>query len=91
MHPSLLISEATGELLKINNSTYQLRQFIFEASPENNELDFSHFIEKYDQLSEPPKPAPGVLYPTDYFSATPQMKKDGYFYLLSLRKIDCKE
>lgn len=87
--PSLLIAPFTGDFVKIKDDWYQIRLFSFETRPMHllKNLSFGKLLNQYHQLDAIPKLGPEALYPTDYFSATPEMKKAGINYLISLRKI----
>jgi hypothetical protein len=93
--PSLFIAPVTGELIKIKEDTYQVRLFSYEidegiSTPLTKEFKnktFEALVKENDLLLSSPKPGPEAINPVDYFSASPEMKKRGVNFLLSLRKI----
>jgi hypothetical protein len=93
--PSILIAPVTGKLIKIKKDTYQVRLFSYEIeeslltapSKDLKNKTFETLVNENDLLSSPPKPGPEAVNPVDYFSASPEMKKNGVNFFLSLRKI----
>jgi hypothetical protein len=90
--PSPLVAPISGKFIILKDGWYQIRLFSFEAKSggtlnSTTLPTFLAFIKRYHQEDLNPKAGPETLFPTDYFSATPQMKEDGFNYLLSLRKV----
>lgn len=87
--PSLLSAPFSGTSIKVNGKLYELRLFTFEQKgiAQTGRPTFKAFITEWQQLATPPKQRSEALTPTDYFTATPEMVKKGYFFLLSLREV----
>jgi hypothetical protein len=87
--PSLLMAPCAGTPIQLNGKTYELRLVTFEQNGVSHAKapTFKDFVTKWDQLSATPLQRSEALIPTDYFTATPEMKEKGFFYLVSLREV----
>jgi hypothetical protein len=87
--PSQLAADLLDKSISIQGDTYELRLFTFEQKdpPQAQTPTFRDFITQWDCLFEKPQQRAESFIPTDYFTATPAMQKEGYTFLLSLRKV----
>jgi hypothetical protein len=97
---SILIAPFTGGFIKLNNKWYQVRFFFFEhklsdadlsaPSKDRKKLTFGKFAKAFDLLSTKPTLASKdfTFYPIEYFSASKEIKKKGFNYMISLREVN---
>lgn len=87
--PSHLAASFAPQAIRMGQDTYEVRLFTFKHKnlPQAPQPTFRDFITQWNQLSAKPQQRTESFIPTDYFTATPEMKEKGYSYLLSLRKV----
>ncbi len=87
--PSQLCAPCSSKAIIIDAKVYELRLFTFEqlGRAQNDTPTFKDFITEWHLLEATPQQRAEALIPTDYFTATAQMKEKGFFFLLSLRQV----
>lgn len=87
--PSLLCVPCAGTAITLNDHMYELRLFTFEEKgvAHSDTPTFKQFIADWDMLAATPRQRAESLIPTDYFTATQEMRDKGFHFLLSLREV----